>query len=1534
MLISVLLVSRALVGAENNAIPTFPEGIDGDAAFLARISGLFRTEDPTSLYSFTTQDKEVEFILNGTWEAKLESALTLTYNKDDSAVALTPPVFSQNVDLSSWVFIDKTWYFESNFAEKFTKNTVAAGYIGKEDSVIKHVRIGNSGIAFPDYYPFVHIGGGTALAPGIMGTFSGDMWNADTIVRYDTASSRELVLSGMNEVRDEFVSVTNLVQNKWFVLPDTLITGSVSVYLQSDTGTITDSKGRHWRELDVSEFHISGIDGIIELVSEATGSVAVVYQGTYGSGTTPDVGLTTFIAATRTYFSLLDIPVPNTILDTFLPVGAERFLLSLNGETALLLSESGYFSPFSLSSRYSVSGKSPEIVFESSGVSPSFLAASMFDSRYAEVYRTDSAIPGSGTDAIRSEESRFPLANEYPLLYFPSNGGQKLHTDLAIRSRGYQPITTISLGSEVIAGTIVVTRNNIQDTAFRFDESSGLLSLEKNPGATENIRITWLDTDASERNAALTLAGGVRWKPLSSLSLSAAMALQWNIAKSGFTDYADGSPGSVIVSTEISHEGKNLNASTAVALDVSVSDTTGFYRILGMENSIKTFYPTALWFTATPTGFEPVLAKPFDSSLTPVTLSALNRISLEGTNGTTLRTLSDSSVSGSILVMEGNLPASGSWMSAEILTGTLGSADFKSAKTVSLAIKNVGTTNDFDIYLQVGTGDSVYYEDAETVRTWKLQSTPVAGSSWEIKTITLTDDDRLFLASGTNMRVIVIPSSSSSPTPANPVSVKLYTGPIEITESNFNASALPSFTGTGSVSVSEKYDSTTPSLAIVQSSLIQRFNSGGINTILESQFTSDVLNQSITLSKNIPSLPLSHYKYLSFFINPAIIPVGTGSMHLTFSRPSSSGTGVDNAIDLDLVISDISGGWSPGWQKITIDLTNKTVSRNGTALPVSSATITTINRSIQPTQIALSYTNWPITTPYTVYLDEFYLEETEKEYTIRNESAISWKKNGDVLSAGKTAIISDPSIAVTVRSSSNTATSTPVISGTAETGFTVLTVHAEGGVTASNTKERIIESTNHSISIPLGPIAAGETFTIDFNDNTFKRQNSISLSGPLSALTTTHVQMTGRNLERGLSFRLSPIIPSLSIGQFSFSVSSTFFQTGNAKRITIADTAWSDIWKDSLYYSLSTGEADASGRTGKNIMHLGWTSAQAQGKVLSLSGINVDTEASSSYASILNSTLSSTISFSLSTPIKIGITTVTPLWQRTVNQNRSTTKGGSYFSDFDFLSESFREQSWLYTTSPFYDLFDPDIYATIQDTECYSRLFSNRYGLVWKRPSPGQISDLYLPSSLDTSISRITETAASANNVINTYSAQIKAGFSALNMAGSYGVLHIFPWYEQDEISQIYGWNSKWGSSYFIWSMDSWHSLLLFFNGTGTLVAENAFHYDSPTLSSIYPLRRNTFRILWKRPGTDSIISLAAQKWTRLPLSTKREDSVMWGITVTDTNAITIGYNHLLRTGIGSHGEIQLNGGTDYSQSGTGYVTIQFRFGISGKILF
>ncbi len=1524
---------------QTSRVPEFPSGLDPEAALLARLSGLFNIEDPTSIYNFGINDNNVEFVLDGTWETRLDSFLNITIDNGTSTMSFTPPVFTQAVDLSSWILINNTWYFESSFQEEFTKNTVAAGYIGGDGDPVRHVRIGNSGIVFPDSYAFVSIGGGTAIAPGIMGTFAGKNWSADTIVRYDAAASRTLTLSGMNEVIDEYTAITDFVRGKWFILPEAPVTGAVTVYVTDDDGEFRDGTsrvaGRRWRKLEQAEFTVHGTEGTLELKNETVESVAVFYYGRYAASSgIPDSALMSFVGETREYFDAISTSLPSGYLpdpsSPDYPVQlAARFLVDINGQTALLVRERGHFSPFENLSRYRAENSSPELVFTGTGISPSQLAVADYDGVYAEAYRTD------GNAALESRDcaSRFPLAYEFPRLYLPSGGGQKADTDLAVRNRSWKPVSNIALGANAIAGTIQVTRNGISDTAFSFDDETGILTLQKDPSTNETVRITWYDTDDTARNATLTLAGGARWNATDSLSLFSSTALRWNVTKDGYTDSGEQSPGSLIISAGTEYQGENTKALTAFALDVTVPDTTGYYRVIGMDTGTNALYPSKDWYQTIADGVGPVLALPANSVSRK--LDDTRKVPMDGTDGTQCATVTDSAMIGSVLAIASSLPSSDSWAGAAILAGDNADMDWSSVSTVSIWLKNPGTATDFEIYLQLGAISDDYGEDSDTIRSWKLE-TPDATGEWVKRTITLTDEDRSALTAGQNARIIVVPSASASPSTSSPISVVLRTGSISYTGTGFSAKAEPAFSGTtGKLSVDETSDPAPVALIDTGADMPRAFNAGGVNTTLIARFTPESDTERVSVASHVETIPLSSYREFSFFAYASTLPPSEDGavIRVTMTRPASSGAGTITELELELASSALA---SDVWQRITVDLESKAVYVDGTEMPASRARVVTLDREKPPTRIEFAMEGWPAPessaagddAAYTVAFDELYLAQSDTVYTFRNRSEYSWKKEGPVLSAGDVALVSNPGLALTADSSVLHDGTEARASGTAAGGVSILRARADGTITASSETARIADSTSHSVTVPIGPLSLHESYVADFTGNDYERTDSASVSGPLALEGKTGVDLNSRNLVRNAAFSITPRIPAFAIGNFSISASSQFSQTGHAPVSDISRVEWGDLWTDTFGYSLSTGESDANKRTGKTGAELGWRTDKG-------SGILIESKASSAYSSASGVSLGSTYEFMVSAPIRIATTTLTPSWNRTAGETKSPDEGGSYFSDSEFLASSYSRLDYLYSTAPFADLFLGDISDRIADTDgIYSRKFENRYGISWERPSLGMLSDLWIPSTVDTSLSRNTETDATVSNVSDEWTATARAGMSALNMAGTFGARRIFKWYEQDEIAQLYAWSGNWGDSWFTWNVDTLHSVTLLFPEKGSFVTDNAFHYDSPDIAGDGKLVRDTVRIIWKRPGKESFVSALAERWTKLPLKTTREENFSLTVTRSETDSESLSFDHVLRTGIGANGEVSLNSGLGWTRTEDSVTTVELRLGIGGKLTY
>ena len=100
------------------------------------------TSEPFSIFNYNTQNSSIEFLTQGWWQATFTGGIDTSFNTDGSvSFSSSTPVFKQEIDLSLLFNINKQWFFETNFQEKFLKNTITAGFNGKESNPLKSFKI-------------------------------------------------------------------------------------------------------------------------------------------------------------------------------------------------------------------------------------------------------------------------------------------------------------------------------------------------------------------------------------------------------------------------------------------------------------------------------------------------------------------------------------------------------------------------------------------------------------------------------------------------------------------------------------------------------------------------------------------------------------------------------------------------------------------------------------------------------------------------------------------------------------------------------------------------------------------------------------------------------------------------------------------------------------------------------------------------------------------------------------------------------------------------------------------------------------------------------------------------------------------------------------------------------------------------------------------------------------------------------------------------------------------------------------------------
>ncbi|MGL4986621.1 MAG: DNA polymerase IV, partial [Treponemataceae bacterium] len=151
------------------------------------------TEAPPTIFSYSKNSTDVDFFASGFWDAELSYSATMHIDKEGKvSFESGMPIFAQKADFMLSILLNKSWYFETAIADDFDKSALAVGYLGQ--GVLKHIRLGNNGIFFPEYYSNTrYVQSSTQknnydnISPGILGQLGGEKWNADFMLRYDNA---------------------------------------------------------------------------------------------------------------------------------------------------------------------------------------------------------------------------------------------------------------------------------------------------------------------------------------------------------------------------------------------------------------------------------------------------------------------------------------------------------------------------------------------------------------------------------------------------------------------------------------------------------------------------------------------------------------------------------------------------------------------------------------------------------------------------------------------------------------------------------------------------------------------------------------------------------------------------------------------------------------------------------------------------------------------------------------------------------------------------------------------------------------------------------------------------------------------------------------------------------------------------------------------------------------------------------------------------------------------------------------------------
>lgn len=979
------------------------------------LSGL-SPEAPAEFFSMDINNSKVDLFVTGSWEGSLSAQWGLSLTKLGWQVAATetPLLFSQKADLTLSLWVDNRWFIEGRFVEGSASNSYRAGYQGTEEEIVQYVGIGNRGLDFPSF-PFLDVGGNSASSFGAYGHFRWGNLHLHSLLRYDGAVRKEKWYQGRREVQKNTYSLDTMVRGRFFVLPDTNIK-DVRVFIEDEAGTLRDSRGRRWGELKTSEYAVSTQDGILELTASPSRKVAILYStatsstpwesslGTYGDGST---GGSLYLKTLQDYVSAaynagpLAAAKTPPLLRNYPQCGQEEkkpgdtdnipgtitLFLDGNSTAALVIWERGTFSPFERLSRYALGSAeaTPELVSASTGAARrdytfesvevlgnlSAPSSSGESSRGGPLYELIQA--GTSYDS-RNPATLWPLVGIAPELYLP--GYHPSPVDLVIQVRSYGAEDNFSIGTDVLPDSVQVYRNGVLDSFATYDSETGTVTLGSPPGSQELIHITYLSRSAERTFGSLAAAVGLEYVPAESFAARLALGTRWNLNPAAYSKAGESNEGTISMGGELRWTSQEHRIQLAGALGLKNTDTTGLYRVLGMEGAetiteydgydendyfqsptpIKKSDSMPSWVSNSleASSQAPLVYRNYTQT-SAIGLSTLTPIEWEGNQLVSSVSgpypVYDKSLDEPVLVAETSLNSSHYWTGFQVELGEKASV-LETAKTITVPLYFYGATpaQNLGLYLQMGDltdKDELYPENPQRIVTKKLATFAVSGgsgtqsypTSWTTLTVNLSDEDRRVLQNARAFRILLLPETAP---PTETLSFSLVVGPLIIHGSSLRPIMAIETTGGGespltiisaqdstigaAVAAAEVYD---PSLRSQFPSQIDRLHSDGSRQrVLHLQWES--LDPAPTGSRTFPGadgrlplLPLHHYKAVSFFVKGPTATteseqsnLNQGTFHLIVGPgPDVAGSPRTAVLEVQFPLSALS---ADQWQQVLV----------------------------------------------------------------------------------------------------------------------------------------------------------------------------------------------------------------------------------------------------------------------------------------------------------------------------------------------------------------------------------------------------------------------------------------------------------------------------------------------------------------------------------------------------------------------------------------------------------------------------------------
>ncbi len=1316
-------------------------------------------ESPPTLFNYDINDKNhVDITLDGIWEIKYEQNFDFTFgNGTIPAFSPAPPVFKQDIELSSLIMLNNHWYFEADFADEFKKNTLAAGYVG--NGFIRNARLANRGITMSQDYSAdffgVGLSGGDNQAPGFSMHLASpsDKIQADFLLRYDMTTVKSTVFYGMNKVTDKKINLSDYMTGREFRFPKgaaSALSLINAVYIENQAGKYKDKRGKKYRKLSPEEYVYLPSENILLLSTNVNNTnsqdgerPAILLSFSSNSATDSIINACGSFKDSSTFFGRIQKAFGNKYkLEDF--IGRQK--IEIEGQTALILQDSKAFSPF-LSAQYydtglsaecdiSVISKSSELIqtqYDAVDVSEYYTA--LYEDFFNQTHRYVRIIYNDAKDA--DIEQAFPFAEACPQAYLNLDNELYKESDLCLLIRSYTPQKELNIGKEAAAGTVLVYKNGILLHNTAYDKNTGSITLGESISPSDKITVTWQEDQTDLLAGAAVMGAGIKVSFLPFLNGDLIFTGRWplNFKKEFAGSGENIKNGFAAFSTGLSYNRNNFYLTEKASFSIRQENTSGGLIILNAQSPVsKKFYLEESDALNTKKDAE------LESWVAALELPALSEKKENGIASTYT----------DIRLREGNLIRN-----SDILLLSL-KPDF----TYSCPQSELNSKLDIYLVLGIEKGKVIEEEALKDFPHWKLNSESslnICDKSWQTISLKLSDGIRSKLGNGNDARLLIVRHCDEGDKDSDISGEILFAA----YEPIVRAAMIEADEGILAMSRVEEYEEKK------FASLIS-WNRNSISS-------KDGCIESVT---HFSPADFSYYKSISwdFSVRGTSLPV---------KLILDNGIDDENALFLELkknVIDSLASDST--YHKIKISIPSNEVFLDGSKLAPESYLLS-VNSSIVPSRQKIILSIPENTNASGEFAAGILTYEDSKLYcNFQNYTAAEFKKAGNIISIGSFPLLKDTELqASSLQDSEDLSAPKLKIKSDAKAKATIAGLQTQAELAFQEEK---LSQAGHIIKtdsqiIPV--FYAEDNYRFDNSALEIKKKNSFGLDFSkfklpinLSLNTLAEDKIKSGFQNANLSFNWTQAVNKFSIGltskaDFSQKIGQTFSLNAPLK-----SGQYFEKWVKLSQAEFSSGLSNALKRnevlSAQIFSALPFTTFTFTPKISwEISGLY--TNAKDKYFSDKEKAAlllpfdfnGKELSFEISR--NGGATS-------TLNKNDELVNVGNYKTDSQKVFSNQKDRKYFYTSIPFYELFDNSLPEKVNGE------YSAKYEINFNRRLANTITDLFLPVSTSFAVTR--DLKNKLPDIADVWQLKLVLTNTSINNFGKNSTSGIFDFFMQEEI--------------------------------------------------------------------------------------------------------------------------------------------------------